>query len=81
MYCHYCLSDVIVTGSMAWHVVEVKTMTLAAQWCCNLKCIKSCFALGKGSSVTLLIILLYILGRENASKKYINWESEASLSL
>ena len=45
---------------MAWHVVEVKTMTLAAQWCCNLKCIKSCFALGKGSSatVTCSIILL-----------------------
>ena len=37
------LSDVIVTGSMARPVVEVKTMTLAAQWCCNLKCIKSCF--------------------------------------
>ena len=30
MYCHYCLSDVIVTGSMARHVVEVETMTLTA---------------------------------------------------
>ena len=47
------LSDVIVTGSMARPVVEVKTMTLAAQWCCNLKCIKSCFSLGKGSSATV----------------------------
>ena len=43
------LSGVIVTGtgSMARPVVEVKTMTLAAQWCCNLKCIKRLFLVGE----------------------------------
>ena len=32
MYCHYCLSDVIVTGSMARleNEVEVETISLAA---------------------------------------------------